>query len=189
MGTHQNGEAFLFDDPKTSLYSFLSSNPTHYIGEGLVRKWPNTTHVPFLFKILCAEKALPLQVHPDQQLAQELSKRDPETFVDANHKPEIAVVIGEPLREEGWGEDTAFTGFVGFQPLQTISSHLQSIPEIRKAISNDTVVDAFISQPTRETLKEVYAALLGRKQADVTPHVEALVKRASSAEWGSDSAS
>lgn len=186
MGTHQNGEAFLFDDPTTSLYSLISSDPDFYLGEGLVRKWPTTTHIPYLFKILCAEKALPLQVHPDRDLAEELSKRDPENFVDANHKPEIAVVIGEPIDEGVWGEGIAFTGFVGFQPLEAISSHLKSVSEIRQAISNDSVVDNFISKPSKETLKAVYSALLQRSQDDITPHVEALVRRVSSADWASD---
>ena len=64
------------------------------IGETLVRKWPSTIHIPYLFKVLSIKKALPLQAHPDKDLAMQLQLKDPSNFVDSNHKPEIAVAIG-----------------------------------------------------------------------------------------------
>ncbi|KAI0370371.1 mannose-6-phosphate isomerase [Pilatotrama ljubarskyi] len=172
MGTHPNGPAHLYDDPSTSLLSLISSDPTFYLGETLVRKWPSTTHVPYLFKVLSIKKALPLQAHPDKGLAEQLQLKDPSNFVDANHKPEIAVAIGEPLAMTSSGteggdvhvgdEDTAFTGFVGFRPLEDIKTYLQKVPEIANAIGDAMLVASFAQSPSTDLLKQLYGKLLKR---------------------------
>ncbi|GJE92961.1 mannose-6-phosphate isomerase [Phanerochaete sordida] len=179
MGTHQNGPAHLFDDPSTSLHDLIASNPQHYLGDALLKKWKGETHVPFLFKVLSIEKALPLQVHPDRALAEELARKDPETFVDPNHKPEIAVCIGDPLDGGAWGEDVAFTGFVGFKPVDDICKSIVSVPELRQAIGDEDAVAAFTKKPSRDTLKNIYGTLLSRPQDAIAPLVRALVDRIS----------
>ena len=179
IGTHQNGPAHVFDDPSKSLHDIISSDPKRFLGEALLEKWNGETHVPFLFKILSIEKALPLQVHPDKALAEELTKKDPKTFVDPNHKTEIAVCIGEPIDGVSWGEGIAFTSFVGFQPLDDISKSVVSVPELRQAIGDDKVVDAFVETPSKESLKKLYSTLLRRPQDAVTPLVRSLVERVS----------
>ncbi|KAI9000508.1 mannose-6-phosphate isomerase [Trametes punicea] len=172
MGTHPNGPAHLFDDPSTPLLSLISSDPTFYLGETLVRKWPSTTHIPYLFKVLSIKKALPLQAHPDKGLAEQLQLKDPSNFVDANHKPEIAVAIGEPLSVTSSGteggdvligdKEAAFTGFVGFRPLEEIKRFLQKVPEIAKAIGDAMLVASFTQHPSSDLLKQLYGALLRR---------------------------
>ncbi|EKM52726.1 uncharacterized protein PHACADRAFT_198773 [Phanerochaete carnosa HHB-10118-sp] len=179
MGTHQNGPVHLFDDPIKSLHDVISSNPKIYLGDTLVKKWKGETHVPFLFKVLSIEKALPLQVHPDRALAEELAKKDPKTFVDPNHKPEIAVCIGEQIDSGSWGNGVAFTGFVGFQPLDDISKSIVSVPELRQAIGDDKVVDAFVEEPSKNILHRLYGVLLSRPQNIITPLVHSLVDRTS----------
>ncbi|KAI0635738.1 mannose-6-phosphate isomerase [Trametes polyzona] len=159
MGTHPNGPAHLFDDPSISLLSLISSDPTFYLGEALVRKWPSTTHIPYLFKVLSIKKALPLQAHPDKGLAEQLQLKDPSNFVDANHKPEIAVAIGEPLVGD---KDTAFTGFVGFRPLEEIQTFLQKVPELAHAIGDAISVATFVQSPSTDLLKLLYGRLLRR---------------------------
>lgn len=67
-------------------------------------------------KVLSFDKALPLQVHPDKRLAEQLNLTDPETFADTNHKPEIAVALSE------------FELFAGFKPLKDIESLLSIKP-------------------------------------------------------------
>jgi mannose-6-phosphate isomerase len=57
---------------------------------------------------LAIAKALPLQIHPSKELATWLDEKDPEKFSDPNHKPEIAVALGE------------FESFVGFLPLSDL---------------------------------------------------------------------
>ncbi len=163
MGTHTNGPAHLFDDPSTSLLSLISTDPRFYLGETLVRKWPSTTHIPYLFKVLSIEKALPLQAHPDKGLAEQLQQKDPSNFVDANHKPEIAVCIGDPLGKARIGDkDTAFTGFVGFRPLDEIKTFLQKVPDLAHAIGDAMLVASFTQDPSTDLLKRIYGTLLKR---------------------------
>lgn len=105
-------------------------------------------HVPSL-QILSIAKALPLQLHPNKELATKLHQQDPDQFSDPNHKPEIAVALSR------------FEVFAGFkplsaiQPLFTLSALLPYLPR----------------QPTEhwtnETLREVCRNLLQADDAAV----------------------
>lgn len=51
--------------------------------------------MPFIFKILSAGKALPLQVHPNNQLSEQLRQKylkedEDQTVFDSMHKPEVS---------------------------------------------------------------------------------------------------
>ncbi|TFK93977.1 mannose-6-phosphate isomerase [Polyporus arcularius HHB13444] len=176
MGTHTNGPAHLYDDPSKTLLSLISSDPKFYLGEALLRKWPSTTHIPYLFKVLSIAKALPLQAHPEKGLGEQLQLKDPSNFVDANHKPEIAVAIGEPLKtareraaqphgdeqEVVGGEDTAFTGFVGFRPLEEIRGFIEAVPELGEAIGDSQLVSSFVQYPSKDSLRQIFGKLLKR---------------------------
>ncbi|KAJ3552008.1 hypothetical protein NM688_g4384 [Phlebia brevispora] len=151
MGTHQNGPAHLYNDQAKSLLSLIETSPEHFLGKTLLAKWPESRQIPFLFKILSIAKALPLQVHPDKQLAQSLHEKDPKSFVDANHKPEIAVAIGELIEHGTWGEGIAFVGFVGFQPLERIVEHISNIQELRQAIGDDSLINQFVSRLSKDS--------------------------------------
>lgn len=176
MGTHKNGPAHLYKTPSTSLQSIILTDPARLLGAPVHDKWPDTPQVPFLFKILSIEKALPLQAHPDKSLGERLKKEKPDLAPDANHKPEIAVAIGKPL--PGEDADISFTGFVGFKPLEEIAANLKDVRELRDAISDRAAVDTFVHSPSREGLKKVYAALLTHgAEGKAKAHVEALAQR------------
>ncbi|KAH8100719.1 mannose-6-phosphate isomerase [Cristinia sonorae] len=179
MGTHANGAAHTFHFPYQPLLKTISSDPTYYLGSSILKKWPSTTHLPYLFKVLSVAKALPLQAHPDKALAKSLNAEDSSEFVDANHKPEIAIAIGEPLTSDGgWGDEVAFTGFAGFRPLEEIQQFIQNIPELARAIGDKQATTQFLEKPSKDTLKAVFGALLSRGVADqaaVSEQIRALV--------------
>lgn len=173
MGTHKNGPASLWSDPDTSLHGLIISSPRHFLGPRLTTstftetaKFPNSTHVPYLFKILSIAKALPLQAHPDKQLGEKLHNKDPEQFVDSNHKPEIAVAISD-----------GFRGFVGFRELEAIALDLKEVPELQEAIADNPAVERFQQAPSKEGLKAVFTKLLTADQAEVSRIVSKLVSR------------
>jgi mannose-6-phosphate isomerase len=56
-------------------------------------------------------------------LATRLHEKDPETFGDSNHKPEIAVALGE------------FESFVGFMPLSEVKELFTSIPTLARFVN------------------------------------------------------
>jgi len=165
MGTHSNGPSQLAATSQ-SLHSLISSDPASHLGQTHLYKFPEGTHVPFLFKILSMAKALPLQAHPDKSLGEKLHAKDSKEFVDDNHKPEIALAITD-----------GFRGFVGFRPVEEIAGFVEDIPELRQAIANDDACDAFIEAPSREKVKPLFQALLSQPQEKVAPLVESLVKR------------
>lgn len=173
MGTHKNGPASLWSDPDTSLHGLIISSPRHFLGPRLTTstftetaKFPNSTHVPYLFKILSIAKALPLQAHPDKQLGEKLHNRDPEQFVDSNHKPEIAVALSD-----------GFRGFVGFCEPEAIAHDLKEVPELQEAIADNSAVEKFQQEPSKESLKAVFTKLLTSDQAEILRIVSKLISR------------
>lgn len=95
------------------------------------------------------------------------------------------MVIGEPGAAEwipfgGKEDQVGFTGFVGFRPLEEIVEFVKSVPELIKAIGNNHAIEAFISNPTKETLKDVWTSLLERgknETEEMAKQVKTLVKR------------
>lgn len=178
MGTHPNGPSRLFET-SAPLETLITGDLSLYLGSHILSNWPESTQLPYLFKVLSIAAALPLQVHPDKELAESLHQRDPSSFIDANHKPDIAVAIGVPLPDylEGEDEGVAFTGFIGFQPLESISRSLQVIPELWRAVGNDGLVTSFITIPSEALLKRVYTELISRPRDTVEKEVRGLAER------------
>ncbi|KAK4038072.1 RmlC-like cupin domain-containing protein [Parachaetomium inaequale] len=120
--------------------------------------------LPFLPKILSIAKALPLQIHPNKDLATKLHAKDPDNFTDPNHKPEIAVALSK------------FEVFAGFKPLDEIEA-LFKLPALRPFVPANT------TQWTDQTLREVTRNLL--KADDITvKHVEDLLSSTSKSDLG-----
>lgn len=76
--------------------------------------------MPFLPKILSIAKALPLQIHPNKDLAAKLHAKNPEQFTDDNHKREIAIALGP------------FEVFAGWKPQPEIESLFDALPPLEK---------------------------------------------------------
>ncbi|KAL2021898.1 hypothetical protein VTK56DRAFT_6493 [Thermocarpiscus australiensis] len=119
--------------------------------------------LPFLPKILSIAKALPLQIHPNKELAAKLHAKDPEKFPDPNHKPEIAVAL------------TKFEVFAGFKPLSEIEP-LFKLPALQPFVPPDTKrwTDQTLREVTRNLLKadgpavkRVASLLLSTPKADL----------------------
>ena len=88
------------------LKDMIQKNKEQLLGPKVVKNFDG--QLPFLPKILSIAKALPLQLHPNKELATKLHKEDPDNFTDPNHKPEIAVALSK------------FEVFAGFKPLSQI---------------------------------------------------------------------
>ncbi|KAI1098136.1 mannose-6-phosphate isomerase [Jackrogersella minutella] len=89
------------------LAEVLQRNKEQLLGRKVIDKFDS--QLPYLPKILSIAKALPLQLHPNKELATELHKKEPSSFTDPNHKPEIAVALSK------------FELFAGFKPLDKIA--------------------------------------------------------------------
>ena len=140
------------------LADVLQKDKERLLGKKVIEHFDG--QLPYLPKILSIAKALPLQIHPDKDLATKLHEKDPENFTDPNHKPEIAVALSK------------FEVFAGFKPLDEIAPlfKLESLkkfgPEGSGEWTNETLRNA-----TRNLLK------LDRKEVRALQTDLALISR------------
>ncbi|RDW81390.1 uncharacterized protein DSM5745_04947 [Aspergillus mulundensis] len=121
-----------------SLENYLKRKPD-LIGRSVKEKFADS--IPFLPKVLSFAKALPLQVHPNKRLAEDLNLKDPDTFGDTNHKPEIAVALSE------------FELFAGFKPLADIEALMKLKPLSQFVPANASLDDELLRQITKKFLQ------------------------------------
>ncbi|WP_370939064.1 mannose-6-phosphate isomerase, class I [Enterobacter hormaechei] len=126
MGAHPAGCSEIEVGANTvSLQDAIAKSPGPVLGERTMEKFSG---LPFLLKILSAESALSLQVHPDKRQAVEgyarQGNRAGEDYNDANHKPELVYAI------------TPFMAMNGFRPYHEIVNHFLrlSSPELMPAL-------------------------------------------------------
>lgn len=101
MGAHPNGcsEVTLAGNVQR-LSTLIERAPVAVLGDATVARFGS---LPFLFKVLCAEKALSIQVHPSKAQAEagfakeEAAGIDPKAanrnYRDPNHKPELVFAL------------------------------------------------------------------------------------------------
>jgi len=107
-------------------------------------------------QILSIRKALPLQIHPNKELAAQLHKKDPEKFADPNHKAEIAVALSK------------FEIFVGWKPSEDIHILLEQLEALRRFLPDNIITF------TNETLRAVTRAMLEASEEVVADTQEKL---------------
>lgn len=101
MGAHPNGcsEVTLAGNVQ-KLSTLIERAPAAVLGDATVARFGS---LPFLFKVLCAEKALSIQVHPSKAQAEAGFAREEAAGIDAkaanrnykdpNHKPELVFAL------------------------------------------------------------------------------------------------
>jgi mannose-6-phosphate isomerase len=97
MGAHPGSPSLLEGHGGTSLLGLIESNPVDFLGAGSVARFGNS--LPFLLKVLAADRPLSIQAHPTIEQAKAgcadedargIPRDSPErNYVDANHKPEL----------------------------------------------------------------------------------------------------
>lgn len=115
MGAHPSAPAII-QSTGESLLEAIAADPKHFLGPTLYSRGVRT--LPFLFKVLDAGRPLSIQAHPDLELAATLHQRDPKNYPDSNHKPELAISLGE------------MDALLGFRPIDQIRSALQQFSEL-----------------------------------------------------------
>ncbi|KAK3348375.1 mannose-6-phosphate isomerase [Neurospora tetraspora] len=128
-------------DTGEPLKDMLEKNKEQLLGKKVIDNLDG--QLPYLPKILSIAKALPLQIHPNKELATKLHKKDPENFTDPNHKPEIAVALSK------------FEVFAGWKPLSDIVPlfQLSFLRQYVPAGTTDTWTDVTLREITRSLLK------------------------------------
>ncbi|WP_337227710.1 mannose-6-phosphate isomerase, class I [Vibrio cholerae] len=152
MGAHPNGCSGIAINGKiVQLSDFIAQNPNLILGEYTARQFGE---LPYLFKILAAEKALSIQVHPNKQQAERGFAQEEQlgialtaaqrNYKDPNHKPELVYAL------------TEYQAMNGFRANQEILNYFieLSIDEIQP------LVNVFQSNPTKQGLRDFFSGLL-----------------------------
>ncbi|RRZ92988.1 mannose-6-phosphate isomerase, class I [Erwinia sp. 198] len=152
MGAHPQCSSYIRDEQgeKRSLRTWLAEDPEGRLGSEVARRFAG---LPFLFKVLCADKPLSLQAHPDKRTAERGFRQEnaaglppdaPErNYRDANHKPELLFAL------------TSFKAINGFRQPEEIASLLRPVADIHPEAA------AFSQRPDISHLPILSAALLG----------------------------
>ena len=125
---------------REELHKIIDENKEQLLGKNCVQKFGGV--IPFLPKVLSIAKALPLQIHPNKELATKLHKENPDQFTDDNHKPEIAIALGP------------FEVFAGWKPTSEIQFLFNTLPPLQKFLPSK---DAKLNN---ETLRKVVQTIL-----------------------------
>ncbi len=135
--------------------------------------------IPFLMKILAAERALSIQVHPDRaqaaagfadENARGLPVRDDRrNFKDANHKPELLVAL------------TPFWALEGFRPLEEIAAALggeaRELAPLAPELAARLRVAAGDRSARQRLLEELYTRAMRADQAEINRLLVPLLAR------------
>lgn len=147
MGDHPHGcSKIVTETGEIQLSDFIASNHETILGS-----LSGYSHIPFLFKVLAAEKALSVQVHPNKQQAEEGFAREEKSAIagnanernyrDANHKPELVFALTQYQAMNGFRDLTAIADdFV----ILNIISLKEQITDFKKS-SSEAAFAAFFS--------------------------------------------
>lgn len=150
MGAHPKSSSLVeINGERRALREIIAADKSALLGEKVAARFGE---LPFLFKVLCAEQPLSIQVHPGKSAAAEGFAREnaagvpldaPErNYKDANHKPELVYAL------------TPFLAINGFRPFAEIIALLQPVAGAHPAIAH------FLQQSDEASLAILFSSLL-----------------------------
>lgn len=152
MGAHPKSSSLVEDNEGNlvSLRELIALDLAANLGEKVAKRFGE---LPFLFKVLCADQPLSIQVHPSKSSAVIGFEKENQAgipidaaernYKDANHKPELVFAL------------TPFAAMNGFRELGEIQSLLQPVAGAHPDIAH------FLTKPSFDSLKMLFASLLG----------------------------
>ena len=174
MGAHPKSSSQVMDADghAHSLRQVIEQDKTALLGGAVAERFGE---LPFLFKVLCADQPLSIQVHPNKQaseigFAKENAAGIPldaaeRNYKDPNHKPELVFAL------------TPFLAMNAFRPFADIVSLLQPVSGAHTAIAH------FLQAPGAERLSQLFASLLNM-QGDEKSRALAVLKAALNSQQG-----
>lgn len=173
MGAHPKAPSTIhFEGRELELTEWIKTVDAQLLGKKLGR----SRTLPFLFKVLSANQALSIQVHPNKTQAEvgflaEEEKQIPtdafnRNYKDQNHKPELICAL------------TPFVAMCGFRPAEEILSLVESLDlEFLEQVVDD-LRSALLIDHTHfyATLKTTYLDLMRENEAETDEVVQACIK-------------
>ncbi|WP_313667231.1 mannose-6-phosphate isomerase [Atlantibacter sp.] len=151
MGAHPKSSSKIEgqDGSLHALRDVIDADKSTLLGDAVAARFGE---LPFLFKVLCADQPLSIQVHPNKQaseagFAKENAAGIPldaaeRNYKDPNHKPELVFAL------------TPFLAMNAFREFSDIIALLQPVAGAHTAIAH------FLEKPNAERLSQLFASLL-----------------------------
>ncbi|WP_241647136.1 mannose-6-phosphate isomerase, class I [Rosenbergiella metrosideri] len=166
MGAHPKlSSKILVDDELINLDEFILHNPVMALGEVNYKRF---SRLPYLFKILAADKPLSIQVHPNLPAAKKGFLKENKiglplsssfrNYQDDNHKPELIYALSK------------FSAMNGFRELKEISRFLSDLD------LNISQTKEFIANPDFSKLESLFIYLLTLKEGVKVDYLSHLIK-------------
>ena len=167
MGSHPNGcSNVLMDGVQVRLSELIDSDKDRFLSTVINRDFGE---LPYLFKVLAADSALSVQVHPNKTEAEEGFHREElaqipisaayRNYRDTNHKPELVYAL------------TSYQAMNGFRSISEIITLFSEIdqPQLK------TMLNRLIVNPLPEGLRDFFVELLSLKSEEKNSAVEQLL--------------
>ncbi|EGU31063.1 phosphomannose isomerase [Vibrio ichthyoenteri ATCC 700023] len=150
MGAHPNGCSKVAESGML-LSDFIAQDPVGVLGDYTVERFGD---LPYLFKVLAADKPLSVQVHPSRSKAIEGYQKENSqgielaagnrNYKDANHKPELVYAL------------TFYKAMNGFRPIADIVSlfNQAGVETLRSEI------DALADRPSAKGLQAFFSVVM-----------------------------
>lgn len=153
MGAHPKAPSQVRVDARWEpLDRVIERDPISVLGKKVAERFSNS--IPFLFKVLAADRPLSIQVHPNLEQARAGFEREnrlgipldagTRNYRDPNHKPELLCAV------------TPFEALNGFRPIQDIWSGLERI--CHDTLPNELAL--LTGDPDGHGLRRFFASLL-----------------------------
>lgn len=157
MGAHPSDPSSLVrPSGSVSLATAIEADPAGMLGPVVAERFG--PRLPYLFKILAAERPLSLQAHPDaERAASRYAARD-ENYLDPYHKPELLVAL------------TEFDGLCGFRDPAESAATLAGL----RVPALDAVISQLSAGSPEERLRGAVTTLLTWPQAERARMVAAI---------------
>lgn len=156
MGAHPKSPSTVeINGEARSLREVIDADKVATLGKAVAERFGE---LPFLFKVLCADQPLSIQVHPSKAAAEEGFAREnaagiplsaaERNYKDANHKPELVYAL------------TPFQAMNGFRELHEIVSLLEPVAGAHPQIAH------FLENANEANLAKLFAILLSLQDED-----------------------
>lgn len=172
LGAHTAAPSWVCDDETpVPLTELIDRSPEEILGKETSERFKGK--LPFLFKVLAAERPLSIQAHPDKSQAQEGFQRESEegigldaynrSYKDSNHKPECICALTEFWALNGFRRDDEIISMLGNLCPRTMIRDL-------KALKNRPGVSL--------GLREFFGGLMSKAVEDVTEIIKEAARNA-----------
>ncbi|MCS2159186.1 mannose-6-phosphate isomerase [Scandinavium sp. H11S7] len=174
MGAHPKSSSKITDasGQVRSLRDVIDADKAALLGKNVADRFGE---LPFLFKVLCADNPLSIQVHPNKKASEEGFAKEnaagipldaaERNYKDPNHKPELVFAL------------TPFLAMNAFREFSDIVSLLQPVSGAHTSIAH------FLQEPSAERLSQLFASLLNM-QGEEKSRALAVLKAALNSQQG-----